>query len=74
MYCILHFKAVEFPCHKFSSSRSFVVLLRVIRIPDILASPFPVYFDITDGDCGFSLVSDRSFSVEIAFCWSNKDR
>ena len=31
IYCILHFKAFEFPCHKFSTSSSFVVvLLRVI--------------------------------------------
>jgi len=26
MYCILHTKPVEFPCHKFSSSSSFDVV------------------------------------------------
>ena len=26
IYCILQLKAVEFPCHKFSASSSFVVV------------------------------------------------
>ena len=44
IYSILRLKAVEFPCHKFSTSSSYVVVfLHVIYIPDILAFPFPVY-------------------------------
>jgi hypothetical protein len=60
--CILQLKAAEFPRHKFSTCSSLLLLfLHVIWIPGILAFPFPVYIDITDGDCRCSLVSDQFF-------------
>jgi len=54
VYCVVYSEAVEIPCHKFSTSDFFVVVifLHAIWIPGILALCFPVYIDITDGDCG----------------------
>jgi hypothetical protein len=63
IYCILDLKAIEFFLG--TSSALFVVLLllflHVIYILGTLAFTFSVSVDIREGECEYSLVSDRSF-------------
>ena len=60
MYRILHVKAFEFLCQKFSHSSLCVVVFLALNLDSgYLDLSFSCVFDKTDGDCGCSFVPDR---------------
>ena len=59
-----------FTCHKFRIFSSFVVAFLARNLDfGYLGLSFSSYVDITDGDCGCSPVSDRSFLLLSMCIW-----
>jgi hypothetical protein len=68
LYCILHLKGVEFPCHKFSTFSSFAVVHIACNLDyRYLGISFShvQYIDITDGDCGCGQKRPKHVAINI---------